>query len=367
ARLYQETGIQYLHFNTLYQLKKDASLLKKTDKILLMPDLIAYYLTGTMRMELTNLSTTNLYNLHTRSMIDLENIGIPKRVFPDMIYPEEAYGLIKKDLASELSIPRVPVIAVCTHDTASAVFSIPDEDDYIYISSGTWSLCGVLLDKPVTTLHAREENYTNEIGYGHQTRFLKNVMGLWIINQCLEEWHHQRNNISYAQIASCAEKAEYAGFIDPDAPLFESPGAMVGRIKEYCRNTGQREPQTIGEIALTIYQSLAYKYRFVFETLEMILGRNYKKIVIVSGGSNISLLNQLTASVCAKTVSTGAQEATILGNALVLMKATKTIKTLAEGRDLIRKSISEKIYLSEDKMNLDAEYRRFCRIIKGVI
>lgn len=362
-RLYRETGIQYLHFNTLYQLKVDAEdgdLLQRTEKILLMPDLLAYYLTGKMRLELTNLSTTNLYNPHLRKLIDVTSLGIPERIFPELIYPEDSYGLIKEEVALELSIPRVPVIAVCTHDTASAVFSILDADDSIYISSGTWSLCGVLLDKPVTTDSAREENYTNEVGYAHRIRFLKNVMGLWIINQCREEWHS-----SYAEIAQAAETADYGAFIDPDDALFETPGPMVARIQEYCRKTGQREPETIGEIALTVYQSLAFKYRYVIEGLERLLERKYAKITIIGGGSNVNLLNCLTANVCSKTVITGAQEATVLGNALVLMKATNAINNLSEGRTLIRNSISEKRYLPEKNNNLDEKYRQFCRIIKG--
>ena len=365
--LYCKTGIQYMHFNTIYQLaydvKNNPELLKKADKLLLLPDLIAFFLTGAKRIELTNLSTTNFYDFKKKSIIEeLEHLG---NLFPEIIYPGETYGIIKTELAKELGIKQIPVVAVCSHDTASAILSIPLPRKHIYISSGTWSLCGTLLKKPITSEMALKENYTNEIGYNHKIRFLKNIMGLWIVNQCQEKWSEEGKRFTYSELERMALASKpFMSFIDPDAPVFAEPGNMPAKIQDYCLVTGQYIPQSIGEIFRCVYQSMAFKYRYVVERLEKIVNYQYKSIVIVGGGSNIALLNQMTSSATKKDVVIGPQEASTLGNALILMLQANVIGSIEEGKKLIKNFIGSEKYSPLQEDEYDRHYQQFCKIIE---
>jgi len=332
-----------------------------------MPDLIAYYLTGAKRLELTNLSTTNFYDPIQKKIIDeIETLGIPKRIFPELILPGEPYGCIRPELAKRLEIPAGKVVAVCSHDTASAVLAIKMTRGSAFISSGTWSLCGTLLVKPIVSASAYESNFTNEVGYNHAIRFLKNVMGLWILNQCRATWEKEGNPLSFSEIERIAmNNRPFVSFIDPDAALFVAPGNMPERICEYCRTTGQPIPETPGEIVRCVYQSLALKYRLVIQKMESVIGHDIRKIVLVGGGTQSDLLSQMTASATNKIVEIGLKEATVAGNALIMMKQAGAIPSLDEGRELLTNQQKKKIFHPLQAEDYEKAYIRFAELIGG--
>lgn len=369
STLYKKTGIQHMVFNTIFQLAADFREnldSKKAETFLMMPDLIAYYLTGVKKMELTNLSTTNFYDPVNKSIIaDIETLGIPKRIFPDTILPGSTYGFIKEELANKLNIPRGRVVAVCSHDTASAVLAIKMSRSSAFISSGTWSLCGTVLSKPVVNTAAYESNFTNEVGYLHSIRFLKNVMGLWILNQCRETWEQEGNPLSFSEIEKIAMKTRpFVSFIDPDDVLFVAPGNMPERIKEYCQKTNQIVPNTPGEIIRCVYQSLALKYRMVINNIEVVTKHKIRKIVIVGGGTQIDLLSQMTASATNKKVEIGMKEATIAGNALILMQQSGVIESIDDGRNLYINQKTKKTFLPLQTDDYDEAYVQFKKIME---
>lgn len=366
-RLYEKTGIQYLHFNTIYQLAVDAkmkkSILNQTKYILMIPDLIAFHLTGEARVELTNLSTTNLYNPIKRKIIsEVDQLGIDINLFPSLIHPGEVYGTIQESISKSYAIPRVKVVAVCSHDTASSVLSISNKK-LAYISSGTWSLVGTVLEKPLMTAESQKENYTNEIGYQHSIRFLKNIMGLWIVNQCLETWKKEGRQYSFKDIEIMAvSNKQKTALIDPDHPMFEQPSNMVKKIQMFCEMTGQIVPLTPGEILTTIYRSMAHKYHYAINKLEKITGETYQRIVIIGGGGEINILNQMTADICQKTIIIGAKEATALGNAMVLWSEDQNI-AIDECKLMAENLIKRKIYEPSSKKKQNA-YNDFLEVMK---
>lgn len=367
--LYKQNGIQFLYFNSIYQLvndfKFDQSLQEKKLKMLMIPDLIAYYLTGVKKIELTNFSTTGIYNPNTKTLIeDIEKIGINQSIIPKLIIPGEAYGLIKKEIADKLQIPEVPIVAVSTHDTASAVCSLPIFKNNIYISSGTWSLFGSLADEAIKNDKSFTYNFTNEVGFDHKIRFLKNIVGLFIINKCLHEFEKKGTKIDYVSLNQKVTQAPlYQSYIDVDHKMFQNPKSMVKTIQKYCQKSKQPIPETIGEITLCVYQSIAFKYRFCLEQLEEITNINYNKIFVIGGGSDIKILNQLIASVTKRPVIVNAKEATILGNAIVLMLYDKEIPSIEIGRTLIEKSFKQDYYQPKD--DLEEEYKKYKKIILG--
>jgi len=370
SELYQKTGIQHMVFNTIFQLGTDFRKnpdSRRAETFLMMPDLIAYYLTGGKRLELTNLSTTNFYDPVQKRIIDeIEKVGIPKSILPELILPGETYGFIRPELAKKLEIPEGRVVAVCSHDTASAVLAIKMSRGSAFISSGTWSLCGTVLSKPVVTAEAFESNFTNEVGYLHSIRFLKNVMGLWILNQCHDTWREEGSALSFAEIEKFALNTRpFVSFIDPDDPLFVAPGNMPKRICEYCRKTGQAVPASPGEIVRCVYQSLALKYRMVIQMMESVTGHLIRKIVLVGGGTQIDLLSQMTASATNKTVEIGLKEATVAGNALILMHQAGVIQSIDEGRNLFLNQKTKKIFYPLQAEDYDQAYVRFTELLEG--
>jgi len=365
--LYDKTGIQYLHFNTIYQLTYDAKfnteLLSQAKHIMLIPDLIAFHLTGNARTELTNLSTTNLYNPNEKEIIkEISELGIDIHKFPAMIQPGEMYGTVKESIAKAYNIPQTKVVAVCSHDTASAVLSLPIRKQ-AYISSGTWSLVGTVLAHPLMTRQASIENYTNEVGHNHSIRFLKNIIGLWIINQCLETWKSEGHEYSFKdlEIMSLSDNQKTA-LIDPDHPMFEQPSNMVNKIQQFCEMTGQIVPLSPGEILTTIYKSMAHKYKYALDRLEMITGQTYPSIVIIGGGGEINILNQMTSDICRKTVIIGSKEATALGNAMVLWSEDQNI-SIEDCKQLANKLIERKIYEPSSRQ-YHKEYDDFHEVMK---
>ena len=267
--LYDRTGIQLMRLNTVFQLvslvENRPDLLERTETMLLMPDLLAYFLTGAKYAEYSEVSTTQMLDPKTGDWAYdlLERLGIPTRILPKIIDPGTPYGSLRADICEELGCPQVPVIAVCTHDTGSAVAAVPSQkDDFIYISCGTWSLFGTELKAPIINETSRRFNLTNEGGYGRTARMLKNIMGLWLIQESRRQWIREGFDVSYADLEREALEIEpFRCFIDPDDPSFEMPGNQPRRVQEYCRRTGQTVPQTRGEIMRCIYESLAMKYR----------------------------------------------------------------------------------------------------------
>ena len=361
--LYSLTGTQTMRINTLYQLyyvaKYRPELMAMTDKILFMPDLMAYFLTGAKRAEATIASTSNFLDpVHKTWNTDLlSRLGIPVSVLPEIIAPGESYGMLSKELCDEFDCEPIPVIAVCTHDTASAVAAAPTEGDFVYISCGTWSLFGTELASPVINEKSEEIQYTNEGGYMGTTRFLKNIMGLWLIQESRRQWIREGENVSYADLEREALACEpFRCFIDCDAPEFEIAGNLPKRVQEFCRATGQYVPETRGEIMRCIYESLAMKYKLNYEALREVSGKNFTQINMLGGGIKDTLLCRLTASSTGVRVVAGPVEATVMGNIAVQLIALGEIADWKAARAIIKDSTPLKIYEPDDAAAWDKAY-----------
>lgn len=373
--IYKETGIAYNWFNTIFQLLSaklsNDSTLKEAKTLLMMPDLFNFFLTGVKKTEYTNASTTQLYNSKTYEWAyDLmDKMGIPKDIFTEVIEPGQIVGTVKPELAKELGIGEVPVIAVASHDTGSAVVSVPvpDKDDFIYISSGTWSLMGVELKEPNTSDMALNHNFTNEGGYGKTIRFLKNIMGLWLVQESRRQWIREGEELSFGELAKMSQASTpLESFIDPDYVEFSTPGDMPNRIREYCKKTGQKVPETKGEIVCTIAQSLAMRYRATVEGMEEVTGNKYNVINIVGGGIQDKVLCQFTANATNRIVSTGPVEATSIGNVVVQGIAMGAIKDLNEGRAIVKNSFDITEYTPQNTEAWDKAYEKWKEIIKKI-
>ncbi len=365
--LYGRTGIQFAAFNTIFQLaylqQNEPEVLAQADKLLLMPDLFAYLLTGEMRAEYTNVSTTQCLDPITGDWAYdlLDRLQIPRRLFPQIIDAGETYGLLSDAICEELGAPKVPVIAVATHDTGSAVVSVPSsEKDFIFISCGTWSLFGTELAKPVINETSFKFNVTNEGGYGRTTRFLKNIMGLWLIQESRRQWIREGFDVSYGDLEREALACEpFRCFINPDADDFVAPGNLPKRVQEFCRRTGQYVPQSRGEIMRCIYESLAMKYRYTFKAIHEVTGLDYKTIHMIGGGTKDRLLCQMAADACNAHVIAGPIEATATGNIAVQLIALGELKDLAEARKVIAVSEDPKFYEPQNAAAYDEAYNRF--------
>ena len=368
--LYKMTGTQLMRFNSLYQLyyvaKYRPEIMAMTDKILFMPDLFAYFLTGVMRAEATIASTSNFLDPYTKGWkYDLlEKLGLPTSVLPEIIQPGESYGMLSADICEELGCEPVPVIAVCTHDTASAVAAAPAEGNFVYISCGTWSLFGTELPAPVINEKSAEIQYTNEGGYEGTTRFLKNIMGLWLIQESRRQWIREGSDVSYADLEREALAAEpFRCFIDCDAPEFEPAGNLPKRVQEFCRATGQYVPETRGEIMRCIYESLAMKYKVNFEKLREISEHDFDQINMLGGGIKDTLLCRLTANSTGVRVVAGPVEATVIGNIAVQLIALGEISDLKSARAIVDASTPLKIYEPEEAAAWDKAYAEYKKIL----
>ncbi len=368
--IYSSAGIQKMNFNTLYQLyylaKYRPATLAEAKCCLLIPDLFAYFLTGKKRIEYTNASTTNILNAKTKKINFelLEKLGIKSDIFPEMIFPGEAYGNLLPEICEELHCESVPVIAVPTHDTASAVCAVPTKQkDYAYISCGTWSLLGTVIDEPILTDESRKIGFTNEGAYDGKIRYLRNIMGLWLIQQSRGEWKRQGLNVSFDEMENSARAAEpFKCFVNPDATDFVAPGNMPKRVVEFCKKTGQYIPQNMGEILRCIYQSLAMKYRFSIEGMEQITGQHYDCIHMIGGGIKDQLLCQMTADACGRTVVAGPVEATVTGNIITQMMHFGLIKNEAEAKQIIIDSTDIKTFTPNNTCEWEKyfdEYKKY--------
>ncbi len=358
--LYTRTGTQTMRINTLYQLyylaKYRKSVMDRVDKILFIPDLFAYFLTGKMRAEATEASTSNFYNPYKKEFDKelLEKLGIRSDILPEIINPGESYGMLSEELCREFDCEPIPVIAVCTHDTASAVAAAPAKGDFVYISCGTWSLFGTELSEPLINAESEKIDYTNEGGYNGTTTFLRNIMGLWLIQESRRQWIREGENVSYADLEREALACEpFKCFIDCDAPEFETSGDLPNRVRRFCEVTGQYVPKTRGEVMRCIYESLAMKYKLNFNNLKKISGKKFESINILGGGIKDTLLCRLTAAATGARVLAGPTEATVMGNIAAQLISLGEINDLSEAREIIGNSIELKVYEPENSAAWD--------------
>ncbi|WP_344861055.1 rhamnulokinase family protein [Amycolatopsis ultiminotia] len=352
--LFEVTGLQRLPFNTLYQLLAEEQRLASAETLLLIPDLLAYWLTGEVGAERTNASTTQLYDPRARDWAKAlaERVGIPARLLPPLRDAGERIGTLLPDTAEELAMPSLPVVAVGSHDTASAVAAVPAEPgtNFAYISSGTWSLAGVELTEPELGDAALAANFTNEGGVDGTIRFLRNVMGLWVLTETLRTLAARGEQPELAEVLAEAEAAPALGaVVDLDAPAFLPPGDMPERIAAACRDTGQRPPRTRGELVRCIVDSLALAHRRTVRLAARLTGRTVDVVHVVGGGARNALLCQLTADACEVPVLAGPVEAAALGNVLVQARALGAdLPDLAAMRDLVRRTQPLRRYLPRD-------------------
>lgn len=370
--LFARTGIQFMRFNSLFQLiamQRDRSpLLDAAESLLFIPDLIHYWFTGIKVNEYTDASTSQMLDPLKRNWdYDLINrFGIPTRLLGSITPPGTMLGPLRVRICSDTGLTPVPVILPATHDTASAVAAVPAQGaNWAFISSGTWSLMGAELDQPLVNEQVRAANFTNEGGVGGAIRFLKNIAGLWLVQECRRAWERAGSNFSYDELAALAETApRFVSLVDPDDASFMLPHSMPAALADFCRRTSQPAPAEPGPVIRCALESLALRYRWVLEKLEALTGRKLETIHVVGGGSQNALLCQLTADACNRPVLAGPVEATALGNLLVQAIGLRLIDSLAEAREVVRRSFDLRRYDPRDPAAWDEPYRRFLGFLK---
>ncbi|HPM24363.1 MAG TPA: rhamnulokinase family protein [Phycisphaerae bacterium] len=373
AEIYQRTGIQFLPFNSLYQLvalqSAAPTMLDAAERLLFMPDLFAYWLTGTLGTERTIASTSQMLDPRAGAW-DVELLrclGLPAHILPAIAATATPAGPLLADVSDEVGQAGTPVIRCAGHDTAAAVAAVPAQgDDWAYISSGTWSLVGVELPAPRITPETRGADFTNEAGVAGTTRFLRNVTGLWLVQECQRAWDAAGQDYSWEELARLAEGAPpFVAFVDPDDPRFAEPGDMPARIRAACSETGQPVPDGPGPMVRCALESLALKCRHVLDTLERITGRRIGVLHIVGGGVRNALLNQFIADATGKPVRAGPAEATAAGNVMVQALAQGRVSSLAELRGVIRASTPVTNYDPRNCASWDDAYGRFRASVAG--
>ena len=365
--IFAHTGAQFMKLNTLYQLlalKENRSpVLEAAETLLLMPDLFNFFFTGAKVCEFSDATTSQFYNpVENRWATELlEKLGLPTGILPEIVEPGTAIGELLPSIREQFGLDPVPVLAPATHDTGSAVASIPTStENYAYISSGTWSLMGAELKEPLIGDAVLRHNFTNEGGVGHTFRFLKNIMGLWLVQESRRTWERQGRTFSYAELASLAEQAPpFAAVVDPDDESFLAPGDMPARILQFCQQTGQRPPENEGGLVRTVLESLALRYRDVLESIEEILGKRLECIHVVGGGIQNRLLCQFTATATQRPVIAGPLEATAIGNLMMQALGKGDVSSVEEARQVVRHSFQPEIYDPGDPEGWDHAYERF--------
>jgi rhamnulokinase len=380
AEVFDLTGIQFLELNTLFQLHsmrvQGDPQLDVARRLLLMPDLFHYWLSGEEIAEYTIASTTQMLLARERRWATglLERLSLPTALLPDIVQPGTVIGPLLAQVAAETGIPAgAPVVASAAHDTGSAVAAIPGLDARsVYLSSGTWSLMGIEVREPIINAKMLDLNFTNEGGVDGTIRLLKNISGLWLLQESRRQWEREGHAYTWEALLAEAEKATpFRSIINSDAPDFNTPPSMVDAIRAFCRRTRQPEPQTPGEVVRCCLESLALRYRWVVEALEEILasaglssGRQLDTIRVVGGGSQNRLLNQLTADACGRTVVTGPVEAAALGVIMMQAVATGHLANVAEGRAAVAASIQQEFFTPRAQAGWDDAYARFLRMIE---
>ncbi len=369
--LFERTGIAAMNFNTVYQLvrrvREADSALNRAKTLLLMPDLLGYFLTGEKASEFTNVTTTNLYSVIAQDWdYDLiRKLGIPEGIFTRIDRAGSLRGRLLPDVASELGISRVPFAAVGTHDTASAVAAIPGEGSFAFCSSGTWSLFGIETEDPLLGESIYQANFSNEGTVQGGFRPLRNIMGQWIMQECRRDWTKQGVELSWKEIDDLtAQTKPFTAIIDPDDAPFFSAGDMCNKIARYCEKTGQHVPQTPGETARCVYESLALKYRWALEWLQQMKGERIDTLNITGGGIGNKLLCQMTADALDRRVIAGPAEGSAMGNALMQAMALGEIKDIQQARQVVRNSIEPTIYEPQHTREWEDAYARLLRYME---
>ena len=349
--VYNLTGIQIMNFNSLYQLYaakcENYSPLKAAGNILFMPDALSYLLTGKKVCEYTIASTSQFLNPRTKTIEKelFDVMGISSSIIKPIVMPGTIIGNLTESIAKECGLPPIPVIAVAGHDTASAVAAVPAENEnFAYLSSGTWSLMGIEVQEPIITDETYLLNFTNEGGVEGTTRFLKNITGMWLLEQCRKEWEASGQKYTYSEIVELSGSVTgFQSVIDPDHPSFANPESMTRAITEYCIQSNQKNPVNHAEFIRCIFDSLAMKYKEVLYNLQKVAPFRIEKLHVIGGGSQNSLLNQMTADACGIPVIAGPAEATALGNVMMQAKGLGVVQSLKEIREIIRNSFEQEV------------------------
>jgi len=369
-KVYGLTGIQVMNFNSLYQLfalkQADSSLLESASEMLFMPDALAYLLTGNKVVEYTIASTSQILNPRTKQFETqlLEAAGVSPSILGEIVMPGHFIGTLTDALANESELGKVPVIAVAGHDTASAVAAVPAENErFAYLSSGTWSLMGIEVKDAIINDETYALNFTNEGGIEGTTRFLKNITGMWLLEQCLKEWKKEGITYAYEKLVHMAESAPaFQSLIDSDHSSFANPVSMTKAIVDYCTSSGQIAPSTHAEFVRCIFESLSLKYRYVLGKIIGLAPFPIEKLHVIGGGSKNPLLNQWTANAINIPVLAGPSEATAIGNIMIQAKAAGCVDSLSEMRQIIRDSIQIEAFLPENRTEWEKAYLKFMEI-----
>lgn len=374
--IFAETGLQFMEINTLYQLVSmklsNSPLLEAAESFLMMPDLFHWLLTGEKANEFTDASTTQFCNPHSRdwSRSMLQRLGIDTKIFEPMVHPGTTLGKLRKSVAEETGLVNVNVVLPGTHDTASAVLAVPadaevsNRPNWCYISSGTWSLMGVETPQPIVNDLCRQLNFTNEGGVGATTRVLKNIAGLWLVQECRRIWRLAGQDYGWEELVRrAAAEPPLVSLINPDEPRFTAPRDMPHAIREYCKQTSQPQPSNEGAIIRCALESLALRYRMVLGFLEQLTGGRIDTIHIVGGGTQNRLLCQMTADACNRRVVAGPVEATAIGNVVMQAITAGQVGSIAAARQLIRSSFEVVEYVPARPEMWDYAYQRFEKLV----
>ena len=369
-KVYGHTGIQVMNFNSLYQLfalkQNGSSLLEAASEMLFMPDALAYLLTGNKVVEYTIASTSQILNPKTKQFETqlLEAAGVSPSILGEIVRPGHQIGTLTDALAEESELGKVPVVAVAGHDTASAVAAVPAENEnYAYLSSGTWSLMGIEVKDAIINDETYALNFTNEGGIEGTTRFLKNITGMWLLEQCLKEWKKEGITYAYEKLVHMAESAPaFQSLIDSDHASFANPVSMTKAIVDYCTASGQTAPSTHAEFVRCIFESLSLRYKYVLGKFINLAPFTIEKLHVIGGGSKNPLLNQWTANAIGMPVLAGPSEATAIGNIMIQAKAAGCVDSLSEMRRIIRGSIQIEEFLPENSSEWEAAYQKFLKI-----
>jgi rhamnulokinase len=370
--IFEYTGIQFMQLNSLYQLlamvKSNSVDLALAETFLNMPDLFNFFLTGSKVNEFTIATTTQCYDPVKREWAFnlLASLGIPTKIFGKIVPPGTILGKIRPTLADEFRLSSTLVVATAGHDTASAVAAVPATDpDYIYLSSGTWSILGVEIDHPNINLKTMEAEMTNEGSAANKICFQKNIAGLWLIQECRQQWMRQGAQYSYDDLTQMASRATAFGpLITPGDSRFLAPSDMPAAIQAYCQETRQTVPEDKGAIVRCVLESLALEYRRTIDQIELLMGKHYPVMHIIGGGTKNRLLNQLTANATSRIVNSGPVEATTIGNILVQAVAMGDITSLAEGRAIVRDSFEVETYYPSNTAAWEDAFQRYQYLIK---
>jgi rhamnulokinase len=365
--IFEETGIQFMLINSLYQLEADQfrrpEIMKLAERFLMVGDFIHYLLCGSIKIDESNASTTQLFNPRTKTWSDklIDRIGIPRRLFPEVVPSGTVLGTVLPEVANEIGLSGTKIVTTCSHDTGAAVAGVPGEGEgWAFLSSGTWSLLGIESAVPIITSESRKFNFTNEVGWGSAIRFLKNIVGLWVVQECRRSWAAEGSEFTYETLTEMAYAAKpLVSLINPSDPRFGKPGEMLEKIADYCRQTGQPVPVTQGEYVRTTLESLALSYRRTIEEIEQVTDKKIKRLHIVGGGTKNMLLNQFAADATMRPVIAGPVEATAIGNVLMQAMALGQLKDHAALRSVVRNSFPVTTHTPTNPDLWEAAYRRF--------